>query len=138
VQRAAILEFDEGLSRAEAEAIARQEVADVYDDMQAARDPGSYASALAALRANCPARVPEDRWRQAIVDATAFTSKWGAQAQAFGWTERDLFGLHTPPEKPALNYLRLARYDQTGLIWLLHGRPVRRWPRPFLHPAART
>src|SRR5262249_34471641 len=37
-ERAAILEFDEGLSRAEAEAIARREMmAGVYDDMQAAR-----------------------------------------------------------------------------------------------------
>src|SRR5262249_24719834 len=51
-ERAAILEFDEGLSRAEAEAIARREMmAGVYDEMQAARDPISYASALAVLRA---------------------------------------------------------------------------------------
>ena len=25
---------------------------------------------------------------------------------------------------PAANYRRLSRYDETGLIWLLHGRPV--------------
>src|SRR5262249_22555394 len=88
-ERAAILEFDEGLSRAEAEAIARREMmAGVYDGMQAACDPGSYASALAGLRANCPAHVPEDRWHQAIVDATAFIPKWAALAQAFGWTAR--------------------------------------------------
>src|SRR5215472_16323578 len=37
-ERAAILEFDEGLSRAEAEAIARREMmAGVYDDMQPKR-----------------------------------------------------------------------------------------------------
>jgi hypothetical protein len=89
---AAILEFDEGLPRAEAEATAHREVAGVYDDMQAECDPGSYASALATLRAKCPAFVPEDRWQQAIADATAFTSQWGAQAQAFGWTARELFG----------------------------------------------
>jgi hypothetical protein len=41
---------------------------------------------------------------------------------ALGWTELDLFGLHEPPEKPS--YRRLSRYDQTGLIWLLQGRPV--------------
>jgi hypothetical protein len=35
-----------------------------------------------------------------------------------------LFGLHTPPERPAANYRRLSRYDETGLIWLLRGRPV--------------
>ena len=118
------MEFDEGLPRAEAEAIAHRELASASRDMQAECDPGSYASALAALRAKCPAYVPEDRWRQAIADATAFISKWGAQAQAFGWTARELFGLHTPPERPAANYSRLSRYDETGLIWLLRGRPV--------------
>ena len=124
-ERAAILEFDEGLSRAEAEAIARREMmAGVYDDMQAARDPGSYASALAVLRANCPAHVPEDRWRQAIVDATAFTSKWGAQAHALGWMERELFGLPDVPARPRPKYQRVSRYDQTGLVWLLQGRRV--------------
>ena len=124
-ERAAILEFDESLSRAEAEAIARREmVAGVYGDMQAARDPDSYASALAPLRANCPAHVPEDRWRQAIVDATAFTSKWGAQVHALGWTERELFGLPYVPDRPRPKYQRLSRYDQTGLVWLLQGRRV--------------
>ena len=83
-----------------------------------------YASALAALRAKCPAYVPEDRWRQAIADATAFLAKWDAQAHAFGWTGQELFGLHTAPERPAANYSRLSRYDETGLIWLLRGRPV--------------
>jgi hypothetical protein len=123
-ERAAILEFDGRLSRAEAEAIARREmVAGLYDDMQP-RDPVSYASALAVLRAYCPACVPEDRWHQAIVDAKAFTSKWGAQAQAFGWTERELFGLPDVPDKPRPSYQRLSRYDQTGLVWLLQGRRV--------------
>jgi hypothetical protein len=49
---------------------------------------------------------------------------WGEEANAFGWTARELFGLHTPPERPAANYRRLSRYDETGLIWLLRGRPV--------------
>ena len=43
---------------------------------------------------------------------------------ALGWTPADLFGLHTPPEKPAPKYRRLSRYDKTGLIWLLRGRRV--------------
>ena len=75
------MEFDEGLPRAEAEAIARREMAGVYDDMQAERDPGAYASTRAALRAICPAYVSEDRWRQAVADATAFISA----KPAFGW-----------------------------------------------------
>jgi len=121
-ERAAILEFDEGLSRAEAEAIARREMmAGVYE---AARDPGSYASALAALRAECPAYVDAADWQQTIENGHRFVTQWGKQAEAHGWTPADLFGLHTPPEKPAPNYRRLSRYDQTGLIWLLHGRRV--------------
>ncbi len=85
---------------------------------------GNDGSALAALRPECPAHVPEDRWQQAVADATAFISEWGAQAQAFGWTADELFGLHPVPEQPAANYDRLARVDHLGLIWLLHGRPV--------------
>ena len=124
-ERAAILEFDEGLSRAEAEAIARREMmAGIYDDMQAARDPVSYASALAVLRAECPAYVDAADWQQAMEDARRFVNQWGKQAEALGWAPADLFGLHTPPEKPAPNYRRLSRYDKTGLIWLLHGRRV--------------
>jgi hypothetical protein len=84
---AAILELDEGLPRAEAEEIARQEtMAAVYDTAA-----GPYSSALTALRAQCPDYVPEDRWHEAITDATAFIAKWGAEAQAFGWTEHELF-----------------------------------------------
>ena len=124
-ERAAILEFDEGLSRAEAEAIARREMmAGVYDDMQAARDPVSYASALAVLRAECPAYVDAADWQQAIEDGHRFVTQWGKQAEALGWAPADLFGLQIPPEKPAPNYRRLSRYDKTGLVWLLHSRRV--------------
>jgi hypothetical protein len=124
-ERAAILEFDEGLSRAEAEAIARREMmAGVYDEMQAARDPISYASALAVLRAEYPVCVDAADWQQAIADGHRFVTQWGKQAEALGWAPIDLFGLHTPPEKPAPNYRRLSRYDQTGLVWLLRGRRI--------------
>ena len=124
-ERAAILEFDEGLSRAEAEAIARREMmAGVYDDTQAARDPVSYTSALAVLRAKCPAYVDAADWQRAIEDGHRFVTQWGKQAEALGWAPADLFGLQIPPEKPAPNYRRLSRYDQTGLIWLLRGRRV--------------
>jgi hypothetical protein len=121
-ERAAILEFDEGLPRAEAEAAAGREM--VVAIRQAEGDPAPYASALAALRAKCPAHVPEDRWRQAIIDATAFATKWAEEAQTFGWTEPELLGLHPVPEQPAANYDRLARLDDMGLVWLLRGRPV--------------
>ena len=90
----------------------------------AAHDDGPYASALAALRAKCPDHVPEERWRRAVEDGQQFLAVWGAQAQAFGWAARELFGLHPVPERPAANYSRLSRLDCTGLIWLLRGRPV--------------
>jgi hypothetical protein len=105
--------------------IAHREIAaGICETARAEHFAHPYASALAALRANCPAYVPEDRWRQGIADAMAFISKWGAQAQAFGWTACELFGLHPVPERPAPSYRRLSRYDETGLIWLLRSRPV--------------
>jgi hypothetical protein len=55
---------------------------------------------------------------------THFHSDWSAQAPGFGWTERELFGLHPAPELPAANYDRLARLDSMGLIRLLQGRAV--------------
>ena len=83
-----------------------------------------YSATVAAFETECPAAVETGRWRQAIADAAAFLARWDAQAHAFGWTGRELFGLHTAPERPAANYSRLSRYDETGLIWLLRGRPV--------------
>jgi hypothetical protein len=59
-----------------------------------------------------------------IEDARAFLAKWGRQAEALGWTARDLVGLHQPPAKPHPSYSRLSRYDHTGLVWLLQGRSV--------------
>src|SRR5262249_21061324 len=53
-----------------------------------------------------------------------FLGQWGAQAEALGWTARDLFGLAAIPAKPHQSYRRLSRYDETGLIWLLCGRQV--------------
>jgi hypothetical protein len=83
-----------------------------------------YSAALERLRSACPALIDPDRWQQAIVDADSFLSQWGAQALALGWTAKELFGLHLVPEKPKANYSRLSRYENTGLIWLLRGRPV--------------
>jgi hypothetical protein len=91
---------------------------------QAEYDANPYASALAALRARCPAYIDATDWQQAIEDGRRFVTHWGEQAEALGWVSADLFGLHTPPENLAPNYRRLSRYDQTGLIWLLRGRPV--------------
>jgi hypothetical protein len=79
---------------------------------------------LAALESRYPDLVPADRWRAAVEDGRRFLARSGEQAEALGWTARDLFGLDTPPAKPHPSYSRLSRYDATGLIWLLRGRPV--------------
>jgi hypothetical protein len=41
---------------------------------------------------------------------------WGRQADALGWSATEVLGLD--PIAP------LARYDNMGLVWLLHGCPV--------------
>jgi hypothetical protein len=79
---------------------------------------------LQELEGRCPAHVDPADWVQAIEDGRKFLAAWGQHAEAFGWTARDLFGLHTLPARPPATYRRLSRYDETGLIWLLEGRPV--------------
>jgi hypothetical protein len=81
-------------------------------------------SVLARLESRCPELVDHDRWQQCVEDGRTFLARWGEQAEALGWTAKDLFGLHKPPEKPHPSYNRLSRYDEIGLIWLLCGRPV--------------
>ena len=83
-----------------------------------------YSRTMTALEADCPDLVPVDRWQLAVQDGRRFLARWGEQAEAFGWTARDLFGLHTSLAKPHPSYTRLRRYDETGLIWLLQGREV--------------
>jgi hypothetical protein len=87
---------------------------------QAAR----YRKVFTHLQLKPPALVPVQRWQQAVEDGKRFLAKWGEQAQALGWSSADLFGLHEIPTKPHPSYSRLSRYDCTGLIWLLEGRPV--------------
>jgi hypothetical protein len=79
---------------------------------------------LSALESACPELVPEDRWRRCVEDGCRFLAAWAEQAEALGWTAKDLFGLHKPPASPHPSYSRLSRYDETGLVWLLQGRDV--------------
>jgi hypothetical protein len=100
---------------------------DGFESSRSSRSPnflGRYARAAAAFEAGCPDLVPAERWRQAVEDGRAFLARWGDQAEALGWSPRDLFGLPKPPEKPHPSYSRLSRYDETGLVWLLQGRDV--------------
>jgi hypothetical protein len=86
--------------------------------------PEPYAATIAALEQRCPDHIDTADWQKAIEDGRRFIGRWGELTASFGWTARDLFGLPRIPEKLALNYRRLSRYDETGLIWLLRGRPV--------------
>ena len=83
-----------------------------------------YQDILDTLERRCPDFVETGRWRQAVADGRQFLAAWSEQADAFGWSARELFGLHTLPQGAAANYHRLSRYDETGLIWLLRSRPV--------------
>src|SRR5262245_59073078 len=91
---------------------------------QFACSQSGYARVLTTLEARCLDLVPLRRWRRAVEDGKRFLAQWGKQAAAFGWTARDLFGLHQPPARPHPSYSRLSRRDCTGLIWLLQGRRV--------------
>jgi hypothetical protein len=79
---------------------------------------------LSALEARCPDLVETDDWQQAVTDARQFIARWGEQAERLGWTADHLFGLFPVPSKPHPSFRRLSRYDATGLLWLLRGRPV--------------
>jgi hypothetical protein len=83
-----------------------------------------YRKAFGALQLRPPSFIPLERWRRCVRDGSRFLAKWGERAEALGWTSEDLFGLHTPPANPHPSYRRLSRYDATGLVWLLEGRPV--------------
>ncbi len=83
-----------------------------------------FGRTLTELERRCPACIDPARWHLAVEDGRRFLPQWGEQAEALGWTARDLFGLHEVPANPPPNYQRLSRYDCTGLIWLLQGCPV--------------
>jgi hypothetical protein len=83
-----------------------------------------YQTAFDSLERRCPDFIEAERWQRAVEDARRFLASWGEQAHALGWTVQELFGLHPVPAKPHPSFQRLARYDSTGLVWLLHGRPV--------------
>jgi hypothetical protein len=83
-----------------------------------------YQDSLDTLERRCPDFVETERWRQAVEDGRQFLATWGDQAKGLGWTAQELFGLHPLPANPHASFDRLSRYDSTGLVWLLRGRPV--------------
>jgi hypothetical protein len=83
-----------------------------------------YRKVFAHLQLRAPTMVPVGRWQRAVEDGKLFLAKWGDRAESLEWSSTDLFGLHEIQDKPHPSYQRLSRYDATGLIWLLEGRPV--------------
>jgi hypothetical protein len=86
-ERAAIIEYDGGVPRSLAEALARL-------------DP-----------ARPPADVPAHRWIRFITDSELFLDNWGTQADQLGWTALQLFGCC--PVKP---YARISRSGLLWII----------------------
>jgi hypothetical protein len=72
--------------------------------------PERYVNAWARFQLQCPGGVTEERWRQAIGDASRFLDQWGKLADSFGWLPGDLF------DGPGDGV--------TGLCWWLKGRTV--------------
>jgi hypothetical protein len=87
-------------------------------------NPRRFGRILQELERCCPACIDFADWKWSVADGRVFLALWGEQAEALGWTGRDLFGLAAVPERPVANYRRLSRYDLTGLVWFLKGRPV--------------
>jgi hypothetical protein len=52
-----------------------------------------FGRTLTALESRCPEFVAPERWQHAVDDGRAFLARWGEQAEALGWSARDLFGL---------------------------------------------
>ena len=89
-----------------------------------AKRPSPYQSEFEALERRCPELIEPGHWKQAVEDGRQFLATWGDQAKDLGWTAQELLGLHPVPAKPHASFERLGRYNSTGLVWLLRGRPV--------------
>jgi hypothetical protein len=109
------------LARAEAQ---KHDINDIDDKRSDFGRLNRFGRTLSELERRCPAHVEPGRWQLAVDDGRRFLTRWGEQADALGWTARDLFGLHEVPSNPHPSYRRLIRYDCTGLIWLLQGCSV--------------
>src|SRR5262249_25591931 len=61
---------------------------------------GPFSQTIAALEGRCPDQIDTAEWQRAVEDGRRFLAQCGDQAEALGWTARDLFGLHIPPARP--------------------------------------
>ncbi len=119
-ERAAFLEYECGMPRAEAEAQARSEIGPIGAALSPVEELVSeWRDALTRIdfdRAPCPG-YRADEWAQVRSRALAFLDDFGAQAVALGWTAPRLFGVH--PEAG------IVRVDACGALVLPGARDVR-------------
>lgn len=137
-ERAAFLEYECGLSRAEAEATAANEILPelpaqpqaTASQPEAAPGRNSFSpddaglllrSWHAGLASLSPSQAPcrdyrGDDWSRVYNDALAFLDTFGSQAEALGWQTSELWGVH-----PDLGTIRV---DHCGALVLGSG-PVR-------------
>lgn len=122
-ERAAFLEYECGLSRAEAETQAEAETTIIPLGKNALQP---MVDGLAFWRAGLarlnPERIPcpgyrSDEWARVYALAQAFLDNFGGQAEALGWTAVRLFGVH--PEAG------IVRVDSCGGLVLGVGGAVR-------------
>jgi hypothetical protein len=107
-----------------AEEAERYDINDINDKSPPFGRLSRFGRTLSTLESRCPDLVSADRWQQAVADGQRFLARWEKQAHALGWTAKDLFGLFPVPAHAKPSFSRPARYDETGLIWLLQGREV--------------
>lgn len=125
-ERAAFLEYECGLSRAEAEDQARAECEPPTAELASSRVILPQADGLALWRTGLaligPHRAPcpgyrGDEWSRVHRRALAFLDTYGVQAEALGWTAPRLFGVH-----PSVG---IVRVDACGALVLPAGGNVR-------------
>lgn len=128
-ERAAFLEYECGLSRAEAEAQAANEV---LPGLPAARpaprpvpaagsDLSAWTTGLSGLtphRAPCP-DYRGDEWPRVLANAHAFLAAFGAQAETLGWRTHELFGVHPKVGTVRPDYCGALTLGIGGLVRLV-------------------
>lgn len=122
-ERAAFLEYECGLSRAEAEAQAQAEASIVPAKKSAPLPPADglafWRAGFARLdpeRAPCPG-YRSDEWARVYGLCGTFLDQFGEQAEALGWTAFRLFGVHSEAG--------IVRVDACGGLVLGTGGAVR-------------
>ena len=102
-----------GEDREKADALPNLEEAQVWLEerarIAACKVPERYLDAWAQFQSKCPGGVSEERWRQAVDDASQFLNAFGSLLITFEWKPEELFSAPSPD-------------GQAGVVWWLAGR----------------